>query len=549
MKGFLGQWKFAHRLGVLIAVFVLGFAAYGAWSLQVLSALKVNGPIYQRIVQGKDLIADILPPPEYIIESYLVSLQMITSQDDKEIAALAERLAKLKLDYDDRHAFWTRETLEPQLKQTFLGDSYQPAMRFYALATDQFVPALQQGDRAKAQAVLAEMRGAYEEHRGAIDRVVEMATKRNSGDEAAARDRVSADTAGLLILLGVTLALGVGFAALLVRGLMAELGGEPRYAVQVAESIAACDLSREVRVRSGDTGSLLAAMASMRNALRDVIAKVETGSVAMSDMAQRFSATTRHISERSTTQHDAAMTMAAAVEQSVANVEQISANAGQTHDSAVRAKAQATNGSEVVNTTISEIRMIADSVKQAGGQIGELGQHSEHIASIVETIKDIADQTNLLALNAAIEAARAGEQGRGFAVVADEVRKLAERTTQSTEEIRAMIQSIQSGTVGAVNTMEKSNTLVRDGVELAGRASGAMSEIRGGADQVVMAVGDITAALREQSSAHKQLTSSVETLSRMAEENSAEAQEMARTAEELRAMAAAQSQAVQRFRL
>jgi methyl-accepting chemotaxis protein len=191
---------------------------------------------------------------------------------------------------------------------------------------------------------------------------------------------------------------------------------------------------------------------------------------------------------------------------------------------------------------------ISDSVNQSARLIQTLGEHSDQISAIVNVIKEIADQTNLLALNAAIEAARAGEQGRGFAVVADEVRKLAERTSKSTEEISAMISNIQIGTTGAVSSMEEGSTRVRDGVKMARQAGESMLKIRSGAEQVIASVSEIMSALKEQSIASGQVAGNVEQIARMTEQNNAEVQEIARTAEHLEQLAASLQSSVSQFK-
>ena len=159
------------------------------------------------------------------------------------------------------------------------------------------------------------------------------------------------------------------------------------------------------------------------------------------------------------------------------------------------------------------------------------------IGEVTAVISAISDQTNLLALNAAIEAARAGETGRGFAVVADEVRKLAERTAKATDEITGMVAAIQKGTRLAVETMNEGVTRVEGGVELAGQAGASMEQIRAGATQVVDAVADISAALREQGAASNEIARSVEHIAQMAEQNSAAVRDTANTAQRLEGLA------------
>ena len=188
-------------------------------------------------------------------------------------------------------------------------------------------------------------------------------------------------------------------------------------------------------------------------------------------------------------------------------------------------------------------------VRSASSRIEELGKQSEQISSIVNVIKGIADQTNLLALNAAIEAARAGEQGRGFAVVADEVRLLAQRTTQSTTEISGMIDVILSGTVDAVGQMSTGVEQVNMGVELAGQAGTAIDTIQHSFQQVVSVIESISTSLHEQNAASNEVAGHIERIATMSAQNSEATRHNSEVAHELRNLSNGLNQAVSRFSL
>ena len=166
------------RFTILIGVFTLGFLFYGGWSFKTLNELKVNGALYQQIVQGKDLIADILPPPEYILESYLVCLQLGSSTDAADKAALTARLKQLQDEYQTRHDFWNKQSLDPSLAEGLLKQAHEPAVAFYKIAFDTLIPATQKNDSGTALAAMKQMKPLYDAHRQAIDRIVQLATKR-----------------------------------------------------------------------------------------------------------------------------------------------------------------------------------------------------------------------------------------------------------------------------------------------------------------------------------------------------------------------------------
>jgi len=317
----------------------------------------------------------------------------------------------------------------------------------------------------------------------------------------------------LLFGLGVTLGTVMGWSVLrrLKHGFA--IAGD------AAKAIAVGNLTLQVPADGQDEiGQLLAQMSIMRNNLQEVIGELRHNMSQLSIQANELGDASANVSGTAENQATATNSMAAAVEQLSVSIDQVESNAGEaravTLDSAQRSQESA----RIISETIDEMHRIADSVAETAMNIRDLKGQVSEISAIVTVIREIADQTNLLALNAAIEAARAGEQGRGFAVVADEVRKLAERTSTATVQISSMIDAIQYKAETAGASMESGVKRVDAGVKLASHAGQELQEMRRGSVQVTDAVDAITLALQEQAAAAREIAARVESVSQGTEE-------------------------------
>ena len=310
------------------------------------------------------------------------------------------------------------------------------------------------------------------------------------------------------------------------------------------------DLTRRVpesgaRDEYGQVASALNGMFALMQTSMEV---VRQGSKALLEAARQLSRSAEHVQSRSHSQSEAAASTAAAVEQLAVSIAHVADSAAATSRLADAATVRSEEGAQVVHQAMVGISSIAENVNVSSALAQSLARRSEDIQGIVRVIKEVADQTNLLALNAAIEAARAGEQGRGFAVVADEVRKLAERTATSTAEITGMIQHVSTDTREVASTMEQSTGRVTAGVEMAEKAALALTEIREGTAQTLAKVVDIADATQEQSAASNEIARHVEQIAQMTEENNQAAVESAQLATRLEALAVDLQGEVERFK-
>jgi len=301
-----------------------------------------------------------------------------------------------------------------------------------------------------------------------------------------------------------------------------------------AKLAATGNLNVHVNHQSTDeVGELTQSFVQMVDNIKGLMNEVREATAAVASASSEISASTEELAAGSHEQSTQTSEVAAAIEQMTRTLEQGSAGIQKAAQTAQQAGENAQQGGKVVDDTILGMRRISDVVNQSAEQVKVLGTSSDKIGEIIGVIDDIADQTNLLALNAAIEAARAGEQGRGFAVVADEVRKLAERTSKATKEIAVMIRQIQSDTGQAVTSMKKGTEEVSTGITMAEQAGTMLRNIVTNAKSVAEMIQEIASASREQTTTANQISKNVDSISSVTQESASGTQQIARTAEDL----------------
>lgn len=284
---------------------------------------------------------------------------------------------------------------------------------------------------------------------------------------------------------------------------------------------------------------------TVQNSLREIVQSMDTLSLA----TRRLNNSTQEIRSISEQTSDSSSAVSATVQQVTVSIDHIATQTEQAENLSRESGQQAAAGGEVIHSTIEQIRSIADTVDSAASSIAMLRDQIASISTVLNVIRDVADQTNLLALNAAIEAARAGEHGRGFAVVADEVRKLAERTTSSTREIANLIQTIQASASNAVTTMQIVVERVGEGVHNANTASNALHSIREGSDKVLLTVSEIATSIRQQSSASAHIADQFQRIANISEEARRTVVDTTQSTQELEQLAVRLNDTVKRYQI
>ncbi|MFM5539424.1 methyl-accepting chemotaxis protein [Aeromonas veronii] len=428
---------FGQILGIMVIITLISISFFGLYSVR--SAADQMG-------QGKDVVADILPPPLYLIESQLQVYTLLHAKPE-EREALLQTLTRLQQEFESRNRFWQESSLNEPLRELLLGEQKVQGELFWQLLNDKFVPAIKAGDLAQAGAIAARLHTLYNAHRLGVDATV------IRGNEYAAEQMAHlANTTRLCY--GLLLC-----AALLGAGLIFWLGRPTQQRLLAAgkatAAIAEGELNRPMPEPGLDAiGELIRQIGAMRDQLATLVESLQRSASTLDDRATSLTAMAQRHTDDSQAQVGAAHHIEQAIEQLTHSIEQAGSQLHQVGEQTLQSAERAQEATLAIHTVEQVIGEQVTGVKQVSHTISDLAGLSQQIAGLAGAIHDIAEQTNLLALNAAIEAARAGEQGRGFAVVADEVRSLATRTGSATTEINTIIGKIQDVSLRAASEMD-----------------------------------------------------------------------------------------------
>ncbi len=429
-------------------------------------------------------------------------LQFYLKNSDEDFKRYYDRMGKMQEELKASRDKYAKLNLSEEEKKQI--SEFESAWNSYVASTQKAVDLIKAGKLDEAQ---QQTRGEGKKNYDQSNKIVGalQISSQKKADEALLHVHATTATARnwILCLISSGLIIGLLFGLLTIKAIRAPL----RRLANDAEQIATGDLSVEIHLDTDDeVGELARSFEKMVNSLRELIGRLADSSSEVMKSSCEMQANSEQMASGAEEVASQATTVATASEEMSATSGDIAQNCLLAAESAKRANDAADHGATVVESSIVVMKRIADSVKSSASTVVELGQKSDQIGAIVGTIQDIADQTNLLALNAAIEAARAGEQGRGFAVVADEVRALAERTTKATKEISEMIIVIQKNTQTAVAAMEEGVAEVQNGTDEAARSGEALRKIQDEINAVNLQVQQIATAAEEQTATTSEIS-------------------------------------------
>ena len=533
----------AIRVVLLIALSIAGLIGLGGFSLYQMSSINsgirhTNEVLLPSILKLEEAQVAFLRARPYLLN---VLLEVDPSRRESSVEKFNALIGEMNTAFADYEKLASTER-----DRELLARDVKTA-EAYAIFARNYMNAALQGKREEAAEI---SRNAADTVNGLSNALTEHARYSQELASANAKEAYDIHAAALrnliVAIVGMSLLVaGVGF--LIYRHVAGGLGRLVEVFDQIEKER---DFTRQLDVNGKDELARVGhAFNALLGKLRDSFRQISSQADSVNSAAQRVSAAARQMSSASQYQSEAASGMAAAVEEMTVSVNHVADRAEDTRQLASNAGKFAHEGEGIINQTVDSINGIASTVQGASVQLSDLERQSSKISSIVSVIKEIADQTNLLALNAAIEAARAGEQGRGFAVVADEVRKLAERTGQSTQEIAATIEQMVSGAQAAVASIHSVEGAVATGVSYAQQANGAMQKIGDGSQETIGMISDITSAIREQGQASTDIAQQVEKIAQMTEENSAAAHSTASTSDEMLQLADQMRQIVAQYKV
>jgi methyl-accepting chemotaxis protein len=421
------------------------------------------------------------------------------------------------------------------------------ARQVYVESLKSMLALIESGDKEKATSeLLTGMRKSQTAYFEALDKMIEFQSKEVERIAKTADHAATTAKTVIIVLLCIAVLLSAILAYFIVRSITRPIAEM----VASNERLANGDLTVTISSSGKDeVGQLAESSRKMVDNLRDLLRNVAETSEQVASAASQLQSTAEQIATGAEQVACQTGTVANASEEMAATSTDIARNCSMAVDSSRQTSEAATQGGAIVQETIAGMTKISERVKLTASTVESLGMRSEQIGQIIGTIEDIADQTNLLALNAAIEAARAGEQGRGFAVVADEVRALAERTTRATKEIGAMIKAIQSETKAAVKAMEEGVGEVEKGTESSQRSGQALEDILSQISDMTMQINQIATAAEEQTATTSEITTNIQQVTAVVHQTARGASETATAASQLSSNAHILQQLVGRFRL